>query len=322
MYDGPEFRQLRYFVAVADLCSFSKAAEKLHVSQPSLSTQIKLLEDGLNAKLFVRGPTGTYLTSAGRVFHAKAKQMLVLRQRAVEDTSIIHSGENLPLRIGYSPFVNHEIIREAMNVYRELVPDGKFESSSGSSPSLSRLVSEDQLDAAIVALPIAEKHLFIQAICTEKLMVCLREDDPLARHSSVARMEIEKRVKIVSSQTHHPLLYDHILQTLNRVGIALRPSEFVSSPEELQFLIKLRLGLGLVGETTPLAPELTKRPIAGVDIRIKTAFICHPAQQKSLFPILVYRLAQACAALNLRRAKKRPSRGVSPVDPEQLQMFG
>jgi DNA-binding transcriptional LysR family regulator len=121
----------------------ASAAEKLHVSQPSLSAQIKILEDGLNSKLLVRAPTGTYLTSAGRVFHAKAKQMLVLRQRAVEDTSIIHSGENLPLRIGYFPFINHETIREALKIYQELVPDGKFESSSGSSPSLSRLVSED-----------------------------------------------------------------------------------------------------------------------------------------------------------------------------------
>jgi DNA-binding transcriptional LysR family regulator len=322
MYEGPEFRQLRYFVAVADLCSFSKAAEKMHVSQPSLSAQIKLLEDGLNAKLFVRGPTGTYLTSAGRVFHAKAKQMLALRQRAVEDTSIIHSGENLPLRIGYSPFVNHEIIREALKVYQELVPEGKFESSSGSSPSLSRFVSEDRLDAAIVTLPIAEKHLFTQAICTEKLMVCMRKDDPLARHPNVAPVEVEKRVKITSSQTHHPLLYEHIHLTLNRVGVTLRPSEFVSSPEELQFLVKLRLGLGLVLESVPLDPELTRRPIAGVDLRIKTAFICHPAQQKPLFPILVYRLAQACAALNIERAKKKPSQSVSEVSPQQLEIFG
>lgn len=103
MYEGPEFRHLRYFVAIAEECNFGRASERLHVAQSSLSTQIRQLEDGLGAKLFVRGPAGTALTQAGRDFLAYAKQMLVLRDRAVQNASLIHSGVQIPLRFGYSP---------------------------------------------------------------------------------------------------------------------------------------------------------------------------------------------------------------------------
>jgi DNA-binding transcriptional LysR family regulator len=127
MYEGPEFRHLRYFVAVAEECNFSRAARRLHVSQPSLSAQIKQLEDGLGAKLFVRGPAGASLTPAGRAFLSHAKQMLLMRDRAIRNTSLIHSGVQVPFRFGYSPFANHELVREALKGYRELVPEGRIE---------------------------------------------------------------------------------------------------------------------------------------------------------------------------------------------------
>jgi DNA-binding transcriptional LysR family regulator len=322
MYEGPEFRQLRYFVAVAEFCNFSKAAQRLHVSQPSLSAQIKQLEDGLNAKLFVRSPTGTFLTRAGHSFHAKAKQMLALRQRAVEDTSIIHAGTDLPLRFGYSPFVSHDLVREVLKVYQELVPAGRLDPSSESSPALSKMVSEAHLDAALVTLPLADQELFVQPICTEKLMVCLRIDDPLAQQESLSRTDVQRGLKIVASRTHHPLLYEQIIRNLTKGGITLLPSYSVSSSTEMQFLVKMKLGFGLVRESAEIDPELTKRPITGLDLRIKTAFICHVAQQRPLYPILVYRLAQACSAVAGSFSQKKPNQKALLGGPEQIRLFG
>ena len=73
MYSDLEFRHLRYFVAVAEECNFGRAAIRLPLSQPSLSTQIKKLEDCIYATLFQRGRAGAELTPAGRHFLEKAK---------------------------------------------------------------------------------------------------------------------------------------------------------------------------------------------------------------------------------------------------------
>ena len=76
MYESPEFRHLRYFVAVAEECSFGRDAQRLHITQPALSVQIKQLEDGLDAPLFLHTPAGVALTNAGRTLLPLAKQLL------------------------------------------------------------------------------------------------------------------------------------------------------------------------------------------------------------------------------------------------------
>ncbi len=322
MYDGPEFRHLRYFVAIAEECNFGRAAERLHVAQSSLSTQIKQLEDGLGAKLFIRGPAGTALTRAGRDFLSYAKQMLALRDRAVQNASLIHSGVQIPLRFGYSPFINHEFVREALKGYRELVPEGSIEPSSECSGPLSAMVAEGRFDAALVSMPVAETNLFIQHVCTEELLVCLRADDPLAEGKSIPRAAIQGRLKVLVDRMHHPLLYDELMRKFAKAGIDLHISDCVQAPSEMQFLVKERIGFGLLRDKVPLDAELTRRRIEGLPLRIKTAFVCHPAQQRPVLPLLAYRLSKLCTDMQEMPGAKRPSGRVIERDLAQLRMFG
>ncbi len=87
MYQGPEFRHLVYFLAVAEECNFGKAAHRLHLSQPSLSEQIKQLEAILDATLFTRGRAGAGLTASGRKFLPHARRILQMSHNAVRATS-------------------------------------------------------------------------------------------------------------------------------------------------------------------------------------------------------------------------------------------
>jgi DNA-binding transcriptional LysR family regulator len=130
MYDGLEFRHLASFVSVAEECSFSKAAERLNISQPSLSAQIKQVENGLRANLFIRSQTGASLTRSGAQFLVFARQMLHMRDDAVRATSSDQTGTEWPLRFGYSPFADHKLVDEALSGYQELVPGGLIQSSS------------------------------------------------------------------------------------------------------------------------------------------------------------------------------------------------
>ena len=322
MYEGPEFRHLRYFVAVAEECSFGRAAQRLHVTQPALSIQIKQLEVGLNAPLFFRTPAGVALTNAGKTLLPLAKQLIAMRSRAVEHTSQAHHGNDLPFRFGYSPWLNHGVVHEAISGYKEMVPGGEIEPSSRSSALLATHVASGSLDAALIYLPVRESDIMVQSICTEKLLVCLRTDDPLTAHNSVPKQALEKRLKVMFDPQMHPLLFEQIERKLARAGIHLRPSEFVPHPADLQFLVKEKAGLGLVPQGARLDPELILRPLDGIHLTVETAFICHELQQRPVLPLLAYRIAKCCAESTAENRRKKPVARIESNSGGQAEMFG
>ena len=102
-----EFHQLRYFVAAAQELSISKAAERVHVSQPALSRQIRVLEDELGVQLFDRIKQRIHLTEAGKFFLVKARQLLCDSESAVQQTQEQFGGVRRTLRLGFlSPFLD------------------------------------------------------------------------------------------------------------------------------------------------------------------------------------------------------------------------
>jgi len=311
MFDGLEFRHLESFVAVAEECSFGKAAERLNISQPSLSAQIKQLEHGVHANLFVRSQTGVLLTRPGARFLVFARQIIHMKHDAVRATAYDKAGNEWPLRFGFSPFADHQLVDEAVAIYRELVPGGLIQPSSECSAELTTMVADGRLDAAIVSLPVTEKDLFVRRICQESMLVCLRRDDPLAGEELLPRNAIAGRLSILFARVHQPLFYDSLSRQFARAGIELNPSEFVSAPADLQFLVKSGHGLGLLRESTRLDPALTMRRIAGMSLAVTTGFICQLAQSKPVLPMLAYRLQkQSAAALKIEQ-RKRPNEHIT-----------
>jgi DNA-binding transcriptional LysR family regulator len=322
MFEGPEFRHLRYFVAVAEECNFGRAAQRLHVTQPALSIQIKQLEEGLKATLFLRTPAGASLTHAGKTLLPLARQLLAMRKRAVEHTNLAQSGAHLPFRFGYSPWVNSDLVREAIIGYKEMVPGGVIEPSSHNSGMLSSQVLAGTLDAALVDLPLREQELMAQLICAEKLLICLRCDDPLAEGMTIPKEAVAEQLKIMFERQLHPLLFDQIEHKLARAGITLNPSDFVQHPSDVQFLVKEKVGLGFVREGIPLDSELTSKPIMGVDLIVETAFIYHELQQRPVLPLLAYRMGKCCAERTAANRRKKPIGRVKEISPHQSRMFG
>ena len=308
MYEGPEFRHLRYFVAIAEERNFNRAARRLHVAQPSLSAQIRQLEEGLSAKLFTRTPAGALLTVAGAALLPHAKQILRMREHAVEETTLAQAGLTTPFRLGYSPWLNHNVIHEAIAGYKELVPGSTIQPSSQSSGPLMRMVLEGQLSAALINLPVADEGLYVQYVCSERLLICMRADDPAAMYEAVPRTVVQERLKVMFERALHPLLYEQIERRLDRAGVKFSPTDFVSHPADVQFLIQEGAGFGLVRDSVPLTANLVRRPMAGLTMSVKGAFICLPAQQRPVLPLLAYRVAKFCSNKPELHAKKPAGR--------------
>ena len=245
-----------------------------------------------------------------------------MRAHSVRATTSDKTGTEWPLRFGYSLFADHKLVEETRSGYLELVPGGHIQTSSDSCPALTTMVADGRLDAAIVTLPLIEKDLFSRSICQEKMLVCLRRDDPLADGETLPQSVIEGRLCVLLARVHQPLFYDSLLRKFAKFGIALQPSEFISAPAEMQYLVKRGKGLSLVHESTTLDPELTMRSIAGIDITVTTAFICHPAQLRPVLPMLAYRLEKSCSASMQMDGRKRPNGSVTNYDVKDIPKAG
>jgi len=267
-----EFRLLKYIVAVADAGSFTAAAAMVHVSQSTLSTQIGALEDVLGIKIFDRDH-GTALTPEGRVLLRYAREGLRTRDRIVQTVQAIHAGRMTPLRLGFTPFVQRTLLKSITDLYKDLLPECDLVPESDDTDELARRIRDDATDIGILTLPIGGSGLEITVLERERLVVCMRADDPLAESEFVPPNALDQKISIFTYQRDHPAAYSRLIEMFKRLGIALRPSKPTMNIDHIQWMVKEGICYSLLRASQPLISGLATRPIAGVDWTIDTAAV-------------------------------------------------
>ncbi|MDB5899464.1 MAG: hypothetical protein JWP41_3066 [Ramlibacter sp.] len=184
-----ELRQLRYFIEVAEALSFTKAARKLHISQPPISRQIARLEQEVGTPLFTRDKQSVAMTQAGRAFYEHAKHTITSSQHAVTSARRAAEGHVGRLSLGFGgltaywwPQVVAEFRAESPSVELVLHP---FQLAY----QLSALL-EDKIDIGLVVLPIEHDELATARFVNETLWVALPQGHPLAVHRSLALSQL------------------------------------------------------------------------------------------------------------------------------------
>ncbi len=166
-------RQLQYAIALADVRNFSLLAEKLNISQPSLSKQILSLESDLGVKLFDRTKTPLELTPAGEFFILHAKDLLYKEEQLVQALNRFQSGEEGRIVIGISPFRCTYLIPKIVKKVRERFPGIRVVLHEAGSDVLKKEASEGKFDFAIVNLPVNDSVLEITPIEKETLVLAV-----------------------------------------------------------------------------------------------------------------------------------------------------
>jgi len=226
--EGVELRHLRYFLAVADAAHFTRAAQKLYVSQPTLSQQIKQLEDELGTPLFHRGAGGVQLTVAGERFRPYAERVLHEMDEAV---SALGQGEAAPLepiKVGalegtgdylLPPVVARAVSQSNLQIEIETLP----------SLELQWAVAREELDLAIGTLP--APSLNAEPLFDEDLALWLPPSHRLGHHARVRVADLEGVGVLCPAP---PSALRTILDdALSRAGIEVRVLAQFSSPEAL-----------------------------------------------------------------------------------------
>ncbi len=177
-------RQLKYFLRIAELCSFTKAAAVLHIAQPALSRQIQQLESDLGVQLFIRLDSGVSLTEAGVALGQKARSLLEHFEAVRDEVSALSSQVKGHLQFGVPPSLFHAVTAPMLLSYRQRYPDVTLSITEGVSSMVYEMILQGRLDFGIV-LSIESMQglqrcdLFRESMCLACQPALLREAGPL-----------------------------------------------------------------------------------------------------------------------------------------------
>jgi len=201
-----ELRHLRYFIVVAEEQNVTRAAERLHVSQPPLSRQIRDLEDELGVELFRRSAKSLALTEAGKIFLIEARAVLLRVDKAVETVRMVARRDRGSLRIGYAPSLTAEFLPRALRLFEAERPGVRVALHDLSSEECLQRVADGKLDLALTVprRGLRDKSLKFEPLTRYDVFCAVGLDHPFAKKRSVTLAEIKQQKLMIFSLEDYP----------------------------------------------------------------------------------------------------------------------
>ncbi|WP_431958278.1 LysR family transcriptional regulator [Nocardia lijiangensis] len=260
-------RLLRYFAAVAEEGNLTRAAERLYVSQPALTKQIKQLETLLGATLFTRSRAGMALTEAGRVLAQRARALLDDWNRAVSETNAAAARETRVLRVGFLASAANEATPEIIAEFGERRPGWRVDmrQSSWSDPTAG--LASGSVDVALLRLPMPDRERWrVEVLLTEPRCVVLPSTHRLADRDEISFRELLDEPFVAAPQATGAWR-DYWLAVDEREGVAPRIGAVAQHPDDWLNAIANGYGVALAPESTARfyrRPGVVFRPVVGV----------------------------------------------------------
>lgn len=284
-------QELRYLVAVADEGQVARAAARCHVGQPTLSTQLKKLEDSLGVQLFERGPRGLKATAAGAPLIAQARVVLeeVDKLRALaRATQDPMAG---PLRLGAIPTLGPYLLPYLLPVIRKRYPQLRLLLSEQLTARLLEGLHTRALDGALLALPLAHDGLEIMELFHEPFELAVPTGHPLAKKKQVRPEDLADEPLLLLAEGH--CLRDQALEVCGTTASASREEVQATSLETLRQMVAAGVG-------STLLPQLSTQGGARPDKRlIELRPFARPAPTRLIGLVWRARGARAEAARRL-----------------------
>ncbi|MEA2894550.1 MAG: LysR family transcriptional regulator, hca operon transcriptional activator [Bradyrhizobium sp.] len=293
-----ELRHLRYFVAVADAGSLTVAAEqKLHTSQPSLSRQIRDLEQEVGVQLMDRGAQGVELTPAGKAFLEHARMALLQAEAAKEAALRAAQPARPTFALGFMSGAEIGLLPEVNRILRDEFPDIEIRLSSDYSPTLAKAVMRRRLDAAFMRPEEYMGDLACKRVRTDPLVFVFPSDHRLASQAAVAPQEIVNEIFYLPSKSA-PAVRRTVLEYFSRAGIDLKPEHEVHNVVHAISMITSTRGLMLLPAYTKryLPGSITTRPVQGEVPTLDLIIAYHKANNSPILKLLLSRVGKLAEA--------------------------
>ncbi|RXZ81763.1 LysR family transcriptional regulator [Paenibacillaceae bacterium] len=240
-----ELRQLEYFTTICEELHFTKAAERLGITQPTLSHQIKALEDEIGTPLFDRIGKKIAITEAGMILHKKCSKVFNLLSSAREEINELQQMERGSLSIGALPGELNHLASTLLVDFHKSYPSIRIKLFSGE--DIMERVLSNELQLGISILPLEEERIRIIPLYSETFYFVCTAEHPLADKEKVNFADAVKLPTIMFPQTHHcRQLLDVNCKT---IGYRLQPLIETTSIESLFYLVRESAGATILSRT-------------------------------------------------------------------------
>ncbi|EOR04558.1 DNA-binding transcriptional regulator HcaR [Acinetobacter tandoii] len=278
-----ELRHLRYFITVAEELNFSKAALKLYTAQPSLSQQIKDLEEDVGVQLLYRTKRKVELTEEGAVFLEQARLTLAQADKAIAMARQVSQAKQQMLRIGFVPVAEMKIFPYVLPNLRVQNPDLKIELLSMNNTEQMRLLKKGELDITFTRHNFHSDEIESQFVLREPLIFLLPKDHPLAKYERIPVKALNGIDFIIPAVEQSQTLHHTILEFAKAQNIEFN---IVQKADNILFNINsIGMGLGctiLPGYIAPLTMNNTViRPLE-VELPYLDLFVSYRKNNSSL----------------------------------------
>ena len=267
-----ELRHLRYFIAVAEELSFTRAAAKLHLAQPSLTRQIHNLEEELEVPLFRREKNRITLTADGQFFLSRARRLLSLAAQDVHDLHRHSRGDAAGLNIAYAADMSPDLLPATLSAFRKVCPDVALNLLNLTPVQQFQALNNNEVDAGFVrevrvpTASLANAELASELIGFCNVLAVLPETHAtvLPLNAPVRLEELAARPFITLPEAHYPGTRDWLIRVCHEAGFTPRIAHEADRSSTIINLVALDMGVALLPEVCLQRPHdgTAFRPLA------------------------------------------------------------
>jgi len=254
-----ELRHLRYFVAVAEQENVSRAALRLHVSQPALSRQIHDLEDELGFPLLRRSAKSVHLTEAGRLFLTEARAVLQRATDAVQAARAVATGRRGELHVGYAPMPTSRLLPLALRAFQAAQPEVRVKLHDHSTEEMLAGLRHGSLQIAFLVQPTRAmlRGLRFEPLVEDRMRLAVRPGHRLGRLRSIAVARVAGEPLVAYSREEYPEYHDYLAKLF--AGLKSRPRIIEEHDDGASLVAAVEAGPGLAFAPQSLACSVGPR---------------------------------------------------------------
>jgi DNA-binding transcriptional LysR family regulator len=246
-----ELRHLRYFLAVAEELNFTRAAERLGISQPPLTQQVKALEAELGVALLDRSAYRIELTDAGRIFAAEAARILGDARSAMQAARRAATGVTGRVRVGFTESASfNSLVTSTLRSYRSDFPGVEVSLEEHPSTDLIAALREGRIDAAFVRPPVPTRRgLTLDLLEREPLLVAVPSGHRLAGRQEIDLASLAAETFILYPRAVRPGLADTVVAACETAGFTPKVGQYAPQLSSTINLVAASLGISIVPDS-------------------------------------------------------------------------
>jgi DNA-binding transcriptional LysR family regulator len=237
-----DIRQLKYFMAIVEEGQISRAAKRLHMAQPPLSLQLKMLEENLGVQLIERNTKSLRLTEAGHALYQRAEQIVGLVDSTTKEIREFDQGLRGTLGIGSPPGIGHLYMPSRIADFHAQYPDVNFQWREGNTYRVLELLNSHVIEVGIVRLPIDENTYEWRPLVIEPWVAVIRKQQGQSRPPSITLPELAREPLLMMQRQQGIFSHDMVWDELRATNV--EPTVFCESDNVMALLALVELGLG------------------------------------------------------------------------------